>query len=403
MSYPTQRCEPPDLKTWTPESLEALISSTRFVFRVFDNRTEANYSKLEGFVADAVAFDDPIGDLPIDLFESVANHVDRLADPPSKWISATRRWDWAIWEMARRDRNAKNINPPPRSIRVAVIDLHAIPHNSGLKESPYGGRIIHALQLLNDPVRDWSSSRLPYWTRKQNTIFNLQNYSNSSDEVLFYERIPAAAIVSVASFRDIIPYVPGRDILISWPDGSQYFSTYPLLRMSYRNTHQKASDIVEDHLAFTLYLLRPVYNEILGLLQSALARFPSNSSELNMLTFIHRLLLDLSTTSQREVQLVALQSANYDALCGFNRAEDRLRRYSDGAGNDPRFITSSDVPDNFRSAWPLFASRAIEAQSRLNLLNQLLGQLTQAPASRTDNDSDGMNDHDEIGISASIQ
>ncbi|QRV82961.1 hypothetical protein RhiJN_10977 [Ceratobasidium sp. AG-Ba] len=407
----TQCCEPPDLRTWTPESLEARISSTRFLFRVFDSSTEANYSKQKGFVAEAVSFDSPIGDLPIDLFEAVANHVGQVTDLPSKWISTTRRWDWAVWEMARRYHNA-----PLGNIRVAVIDLHAIPQNSMLKESSYGGRIIHALQLLNYPVRNWSSSRFSHWTRKQNTIFDLQNYSNSSDEVLFYERIPAAAIISVVSFRSIRPYIPCRNFLSSWLDENSYRSAYSSLRKSYHNIQHKANDIIEDHLAFTLYLLRPVYNDILGLLQSSLAKSSPIPSELNVITpsyfdqsrsseypygyilTYYLLLLDTPGPRQGECQHVVLQTTNYGALSGVTCVESHSRGHSGGAGNHPQSITISDVPDNFRSAWPLIASQAIEAQSRLNLLNQVLGYLAQAPVSRKDNESYDTNDNGDTGI-----
>ncbi|CAE6491850.1 unnamed protein product [Rhizoctonia solani] len=148
--------------------LSERVASTRIVFRVFDRSSFRGYNPATGFVA--TGFDkNPFLDEK-QLAEAHLNWGQSSVFTP--WISTTRRWLWAIWEMNRR---ANNMNT---EIRVAVIDLEAC---RGSAKPP-----VHALSALGST--SYSSYR---------------NFANHSDEILIYGRVPPEAVISIWPFEKL--------------------------------------------------------------------------------------------------------------------------------------------------------------------------------------------------------
>ncbi|KAG9122376.1 hypothetical protein FRC07_001290, partial [Ceratobasidium sp. 392] len=167
-----------------------------FAFRVFDDDSQAVYDEGMGFIAGKFLDGGSIGDPPQEPYDSVASHVDG-AEEASPWISASRQWAWAVWEMARRERARKT------NIRLALIDVISLRRESGSSDSwlsrVYQNRVVHALQFL-DP------SKLP-----REKLRRLQGFANVADELLFYGSIPADAVVSVVRLEDITNHIPGYE------------------------------------------------------------------------------------------------------------------------------------------------------------------------------------------------
>ncbi|KAG8788358.1 hypothetical protein FRC12_014676 [Ceratobasidium sp. 428] len=174
----------PQLQDLEPNELQDRATKTNFVFRVFDDTSKAVYTKETGFTACTPLGGDFRDRSSQDLHRSVVSHVGR-AQINSPWISASRLWDWAVWEMSRRQRRSTSNT----HVRVAVIDVRKFKSSSGLDFDP---ACIHALQFLN-PLKEQSDY-----------LKKLENFANIADEILFYGSIPACAVVSVVELEDVV-------------------------------------------------------------------------------------------------------------------------------------------------------------------------------------------------------
>jgi hypothetical protein len=163
----------PELRT--SRRLNERIETTRIVFRVFDSSSFRDYNPTTGF--EATGFNK---ETPLSFAQLAEAHIDKdnrtIVTP---WLSTTRRWLWAVWDMNRRFHWPNQRGPVVRrdSIRVAVIDLNAC------KGSRF--RPVHSLSLLS-----------PQSEKRQ--------FPNISDEVLIYGQVPLAAIISIWRFEKTI-------------------------------------------------------------------------------------------------------------------------------------------------------------------------------------------------------
>ncbi|CAE6455449.1 unnamed protein product [Rhizoctonia solani] len=191
----------PDLKP--AKHLCERVASTRIVFRVFDSDSYRGYDPATGFEASG--------------FDERTRLDDRLAEAHlswgnctvvTPWLSTTRRWLWAVWEMNRRFGGSYSSSParkrPSSGIRVAVIDLDACRGNA---KPP-----VHALSVLSPTS-------------------GLRKFANMSDEILIYGRVPPAAIISIWTYEKAIG-IAGlpSSILLHLPTGSY---------LSYRDVHAR--------------------------------------------------------------------------------------------------------------------------------------------------------------------
>ncbi|KAG9121862.1 hypothetical protein FRC07_002002 [Ceratobasidium sp. 392] len=230
----------PQLQNQDSERLRERINKTRFAFRVFDKQSQGTYDEEAGFVAAAFCKGQAIEAPPLDPHASVVSHVNRTyTDSP--WISASRQWDWAVWEMCRRQQRFGN----DTDIRIAVVDVYALTSNS---KRTFRGQIIHALQFLNPLKLDGS-------------LKTLENFANIADELLFYGSIPAHAVVSVVRREDLMCYVPGHDT--GWFKSTSFRDAHWAMRrdwLSRINWDPNSYSLQCANLA--LSLLRPVYHAL---------------------------------------------------------------------------------------------------------------------------------------------
>ncbi|KAF8698335.1 hypothetical protein RHS03_07688, partial [Rhizoctonia solani] len=153
--------------------LNERIDTTRVVFRVFDSSSFRGYHPANGF--EATGFDKT----SLSYAHLAEAHVDRdNRNIITPWLSTSRRWLWAVWDMNRRSylRRAGGLVVRQDSIRVAVIDLNAC------KGGPFPP--VHSLSLLSPNSK-------------------LRQFANISDEILIYGHIPPSAIISVWKFEKI--------------------------------------------------------------------------------------------------------------------------------------------------------------------------------------------------------
>ncbi|CUA71465.1 hypothetical protein RSOLAG22IIIB_09582 [Rhizoctonia solani] len=184
--------------------LSERVTSTRIVFRVFDSSSFRGYDSNTGFVATGFSRSSSLNDQRLaDAHLNWNNHT--IVTP---WLSTSRRWHWAIWEMNRRFggsfSSSQSQKPSSTGICVAVIDLEAC---RGTARPP-----VHALSVLG-PTSEY------------------RKFANISDEILIYGKIPKAAILSIWGFEkaaDIIG-LP-RSISLHMPSGSY---------LSYRDVHSR--------------------------------------------------------------------------------------------------------------------------------------------------------------------
>ncbi|KAG8739626.1 hypothetical protein FRC11_000610, partial [Ceratobasidium sp. 423] len=196
----------------TAKHLNERVDSTRIVFRVFHSQSFRGYDPATGFVA--TGFDEKTSHHETRLAEA---HLDcRNKDIVTPWISTSRRWLWAVWEMNRlfEGYSADSSTVWKRSnIRVAVIDLAAC---RGGSKAP-----VHALSVLgpagNSKCRD---------------------FANMSDEILIYGKVPPAAIISVWKFEKSIK-IMGMPPLIWTKVPTGYYKPY---RDFYRTLVQALED-----------------------------------------------------------------------------------------------------------------------------------------------------------------
>ncbi|KAG9073536.1 hypothetical protein FS749_015031 [Ceratobasidium sp. UAMH 11750] len=236
------------LQDLSPEELEDRVVHTRFAFRVLDNQSHVTYDHEQGFRSRILPSTGMNGQT-LCLYRSAAHHVDCSFHVQSPWISASRRWDWALWEMARRRRTAANLN-----IRVAIIDVYALLNES---KSPVGSniRIYHALQLLDPLLLDklgWNST----WGGRRPA--QLQNFSNVADEILFFQSVPASAIISVVALDDITRDAPGYSA--GWLEQPSFRDAHAALCESHLNSPSR--DIALEYVNFALALLQPAYSDL---------------------------------------------------------------------------------------------------------------------------------------------
>ncbi|KAG8742397.1 hypothetical protein FRC10_001579 [Ceratobasidium sp. 414] len=239
----------PQLQDWGAEELQDRVANTRFAFRVFDDLSRGTYDPEQGFKSYGRGIDEQ----SLCLYQSAAHHVDRSFQVQSPWISASRRWDWALWEMARRSRRyAANFH-----IRVAIIDVYALSSklDSPARPSPH---IYHALLLLEpSKLRElgWRST----WSERLPT--QLQHFANIADEILFLEHIPASAVVSVVALDDIIRDVPGYPT--GWLKGASFRDAHAAMCNDHLSCSNWDLDVKAlEYVNFALALLRPTYNNL---------------------------------------------------------------------------------------------------------------------------------------------
>ncbi|KEP46558.1 hypothetical protein V565_192640 [Rhizoctonia solani 123E] len=198
----------PDLKP--AKHLSERVASTRIVFRVFDSGSFRGYNPVTGF--EAVGFDERTC-LDDKLAEAHLSWSNCTVVTP--WLSTTRRWLWAVWEMNRRFGGNYSSSPirkrPSSGIRVAVIDLDAC---RGDTKPP-----VHALSVLS-PTSD------------------LRKFANISDEILVYGRIPPAAIISIWTYEKTIGIVGlPTSISLHMPAGSY---------LAYRDVHARIVESLDN-------------------------------------------------------------------------------------------------------------------------------------------------------------
>ncbi|QRV93621.1 hypothetical protein RhiJN_21639 [Ceratobasidium sp. AG-Ba] len=239
--------KPEELKSDEPKLRSV---NTRFVFRVFDKYSQGKYTEEGGFIAGRFLNTNGSAKFPEveELYASVAQHVDRevFASP---WISTSRRWDWAIWEMCRRQRRSGDID-----IRVAVIDTATILPVDG--QSYWGGRI-HALQFLK-------SGYLGHQNWPKGNLWNLQNFSNMADELMFYGGIPPHAIVSVVNLKKIEVHVPGRQS--GWLNEETFRAAHETMfryHVSNPSTWSTPDLYASQSVELALNMLRPYYLKVM--------------------------------------------------------------------------------------------------------------------------------------------
>ncbi|KAG9122377.1 hypothetical protein FRC07_001291 [Ceratobasidium sp. 392] len=228
----------PQLQNQDSERLRERTNKTRFAFRVFDKQSQGTYDEEAGFIAAAFCNGQAIEAPPLDPHVSVVSHVNR-AYTNSPWISASRQWDWAVWEMCRRQQRFGNNT----DIRIAVIDVHALTPNS---KRPFRGQIIHALQFLNPLKLD-------------GLLKTLENFANIADELLFYGIIPACAVVSVVRREDLMCYVPGHDT--GWLKSTSFRDAHWAMRRDWLSRiNWNPNSYSRECANLALSLLRPVYH-----------------------------------------------------------------------------------------------------------------------------------------------
>ncbi|CAE6495727.1 unnamed protein product [Rhizoctonia solani] len=158
-------------------SLNELLEETRIVFRVFDSCSFRAYDPASGF--SATGFDENTSVNRAELLNAHLDPTNRTIVAP--WISTTRRWLWALWEMNRRyESRSTGIITERHSpkVQVAVIDLAACQ--------------LEGTEPSRTSTFDRSLILRPNGKKKK---------ADTSDEILIYGKIPAAAIVSVWTIK----------------------------------------------------------------------------------------------------------------------------------------------------------------------------------------------------------
>ncbi|CAE6383714.1 unnamed protein product [Rhizoctonia solani] len=209
-NYTSSKEHLPDLKS--AKHLSERVASTRIVFRVFDTSSFRGYDPATGF--EASGFDEnPFFD-ETQRAEAHLNWANCTVVTP--WISTTRRWLWAVWEMNRRFGGSFSSSPTRKrsstGIKVAVIDLEVCRRSS--PKPP-----VHALSVLSP-------------TSEQ------RNFANLSDEILIYGSIPPAAIISIWTYEKTIGIagLPGS-ISLHMPTGSY---------LAYRDVHARIVESLDN-------------------------------------------------------------------------------------------------------------------------------------------------------------
>ncbi|KAG8701662.1 hypothetical protein FRC09_005209 [Ceratobasidium sp. 395] len=254
----------PYLQKLESNKLQERTTKTNFVFRVFDDNSQGTYTEETGFTAGAFSEGGFRNKPPQDFHKSVVAHVEREYKQ-SPWISASRRWDWAVWEMCRRQQQfGSNIN-----IRVAVIDFHRLRASSRsrmkLDSGPYFNHTVHALQFLK-PTESGTSQ-----------LTKLEHFANIADELLFYGCIPAYAVLSVVELEDVVHYAPGYDA--GWLKSTSYRDSHWAMRRDHLSRIKWDAGrygLECAHLAWAL--LRPRYNILKSLIWSILLDVAVGSS-----------------------------------------------------------------------------------------------------------------------------
>ncbi|CAE6468202.1 unnamed protein product [Rhizoctonia solani] len=198
----------PELRT--ARRLNERIDATRIVFRVFDSSSFRGYDPATGF--EATGFNNETNLSYARLADAHLDRDNRTIITP--WLSTSRRWLWAVWDMNRRFHwpNSRGLVVKRDSIRVAVIDLNAC------KGTPFPP--VHSLSLLSP-----TSER--------------RDFANISDEILIYGKIPPAAIISIWRFEKSIDIVGiPRTISEGMPT-----VTYK----GYREVHHNLVNMLESH------------------------------------------------------------------------------------------------------------------------------------------------------------
>ncbi|KAG8685717.1 hypothetical protein FRC08_012949 [Ceratobasidium sp. 394] len=240
-------CSLPRLQDWNTAELQNRVSGTRFAFRVFDDLCRVTYDEEQGFKSRTNGPD------KLCFHTSAAHHVDRSFQVQSPWISASRRWNWALWEMRRRSRQyADNCH-----IRVAVIDVYALLNklDGSARSNPH---IYHALELLDPDLLDrlgWKST----WSDRLPS--QLQNFSNMADEILFLRHIPSSAVVSVIALDDIVGNVPGYGT--GWLGSPSFRDSHAAMCSNHFSCSNWDPNLkAREYVDFALALLRPTYKDL---------------------------------------------------------------------------------------------------------------------------------------------
>jgi hypothetical protein len=157
-------------------------------FRITDRSSVCSYDPQHGFTANDEMFEDAFGN-PISakvfktditalsdrqVIDSVVRHITggwhqtpAKYHVPSRWISTTARYDWAVWEMSRR----------LSSGQVAEVSITTIPKRLSYSKRYRGTRLIGV-------------DALPYLI---NEGYDLRDrsvqFARSSTEILWYGRI----------------------------------------------------------------------------------------------------------------------------------------------------------------------------------------------------------------------
>ncbi|EUC53969.1 hypothetical protein RSOL_023170 [Rhizoctonia solani AG-3 Rhs1AP] len=188
----------------------------KIVFRVFDSKSFRGYSPGIGF--SATWSEDETLVTYAELLEAHLDPDNRKIVTP--WLSTTRSWLWAVWEMNRRYESRSAGNSTQRhnpDIQVAIIDLAACPSpTSEHASSPLFGR---------------ESVFRPISRRKE---------IDTSEEILIYRKIPAAAIVSVWKFEKLFG-VLGLPRLFSF-----HMPARPNERISFREVREQLRVIISS-------------------------------------------------------------------------------------------------------------------------------------------------------------